>query len=71
METKYIFNQDGQVNKEISEIIDIEFEDDINSMVNNIADHVANNGYDRYHLLKYLQNAIEYKVVSEIHNRKK
>lgn len=68
-ETRYIYNPDGQVNKELSIIIDGEFEEDIDKLVSNIAEHVACDNYDRYHLLKYIQNTIEYKVVSEIHNR--
>lgn len=70
METKFVYLVDGQVDKEVSNIIDTEFEEDINSMVHNIAKHVAD-GYDRYHLLKYLQNRIEFEIVSEIHNRMK
>jgi len=70
-ETKFMYNPDGHVNKELSAIIDGEFEEDVNSLVKNIANHVANEGYDRYHLLRYLENSIEFKVVSEIHNRSK
>jgi len=70
-ETKFMYNQDGQVNKELSTIIDGEFEEDINKLVKNVAKHVADEGYDRYHLLKYLENSIEFEVVSEIHNRSK
>ena len=70
-EAKFMYNPDGQVNKELSVIIDGEFEEDVNRMVKNIAKHVADKGYDRYHLLRYLENLIEFEVVSEIHNRKK
>jgi hypothetical protein len=70
-ETKFLYNQDGQVNKELAAIIDGEFEEDINKLVKNVAKHVADEGYDRYHLLKYLENSIEFEVVSEIHNRSK
>ncbi len=69
METKYVYNQDGQVNKELTDIIDSEFNDDINSLVHNIAKRVADENYDRYHLLRYIENQIEYKVVDEIHSR--
>ena len=67
--TKYVYNPDGSVNKELSAVIDTVFEDDVNALVKNIAEHVAIQGYDRYHLLKYLENKIEFEVVSEIHNR--
>ena len=70
-EVKFLYNPDGQVNKELSAIIDGEFEEDINNLVKNIAKHVASEGYDRYHLLRYLENSIEFKIVSEIHSRSK
>ena len=71
MENKYMYNPDGQVNKELANVIDSEVEEDVNKMVSNIAKHVALEGYDRYHLIKYIENTIEFKVVSEIHSRQK
>ena len=70
-DAKFMYNPDGQVNKELVPVIDKDFEKDIDNLVENIAKHVANEGYDRYHLLRYLENSIEFKIVSEIHSRSK
>ena len=70
-DVKYVYQPNGHVNKDLSDQLDADFKENIESIVHNIAKHVADENYDLYQLLKYISNEIQFEVVSEIHSRQK